>query len=421
MTQAFRNADGGLIDRGTRINFTYDGQRYQGNAGDTLASALLANGVRLVGRSFKYHRPRGIVGSGAEEPNALIQLGEGALTEPNTRATQIELFEGLVANSQNAWPGVGFDIGGINNIVSKVIPAGFYYKTFMWPAKSWMLYEKFIRGAAGLGKAPTEPDPDIYEKRRVHCDVLVVGAGPAGLAAARAAGASGARIILADEQSGFGGSLLSSKATVDGKSGAQWAADVTQELAGQEEVRLLPRTTVTGYYDHNFLVAVERITDHLPFADRKGPRQRVWKIRAKQVILATGAIERPLVFAENDRPGVMLADAAKTYVNRFGARPGSRAVVFTNNDSASISTHYHTWVKNVRAEVHERTDRAIVTKGRRNDEFIESVLYRDYDSVTGQQGLDRLDGCLGVMRLHREEYRRDLGGHVTGMHAVRIY
>lgn len=334
MNQAFRNADGGQIDRGTRINFTFDGQRYQGNAGDTLASALLANGVRLVGRSFKYHRPRGIVGSGAEEPNALIQLGEGALTEPNTRATQIELFEGLVAASQNAWPGVGFDIGGINNFVSKVIPAGFYYKTFMWPQKAWMFYEKFIRGAAGLGKAPTEPDPDIYEKRRVHCDVLVVGAGPAGLAAARAAGASGARVILADEQPGFGGSLLSSKTSIDGKPGAQWAADVAEELAGMDEVRLLPRTTVTGYYDHNFLVAVERITDHLPFADRKGPRQRVWKIRTKQVILATGAIERPLVFAENDRPGVMLADAAKTYVNRYSARPGTRAVVFTNNDGA---------------------------------------------------------------------------------------
>ena len=334
MSQAFRNSDGGRVDRGKRLSFTFDGQRYTGHEGDTLASALLANGVRLVGRSFKYHRPRGIVTSGAEEPNALIQLGEGAFTEPNTRATQIELYDGLVAESQNRWPSVNFDVGVVNNLLSKIFPAGFYYKTFMWPPKAWMFYEKIIRNAAGLGKAPTEPDPETYEKRRVHCDVLVVGAGPAGLAAARAAGASGARVILADEQAAFGGSLLASRATIDGKTVAEWVDSMVEELAGMPEVRLLPRTTVTGYYDHNFLVAAERLNDHLPTGERQGPRQRVWKIRAKRVVLATGAIERPLVFAENDRPGVMLADAVKTYVNRYGARPGNRAVIFTNNDSA---------------------------------------------------------------------------------------
>jgi len=334
MSQAFRNADGGRIDRGRRLTFSFDGQSHAGYAGDTLASALLANGVRLVGRSFKYHRPRGIVGSGAEEPNALIQLGAGARTEPNTRATQIALYDGLVAASQNAWPGLQFDVGAINNLFGKVLPSGFYYKTFMWPSGAWMFYERFIRAAAGLGKAPTEPDPDTYEKRTVWCDVLVVGAGPAGLMAAHAAGASGARVILADEQGEPGGSLLASRDRIDGRPGADWARDLVDDLAGLPEVRVLPRTTIVSYHDHNYLVGVEKVNDHLPLDERHGPRQRLWKIRARQVVLATGAIERPLVFAENDRPGVMLADAVRTYVNRYGVRPGNRAVVFTNNDSA---------------------------------------------------------------------------------------
>ena len=334
MSQPFRNADRGLIDRKRLLRFTFDGREHVGHAGDTLASALLANGVRLVGRSFKYHRPRGIVSAGAEEPNALVQMGEGAASEPNTRATQIELFDGLVAESQNCWPSVAWDIGAVNGLFARILPAGFYYKTFMWPPKAWMFYERFIRRAAGLGKVPEEPDRDVYEKRHAHCDVLVVGAGPAGLAAARAAGASGARTILADEQPAPGGSLLSSRATVGGDCAAGWAARVADELAAMPEVRLLPRTTVAGCYDHNFLVAAERVGDHLPWNERRGPRQRLWKIRAKEVVLATGAIERPLVFADNDRPGVMLADSVRAYVNRWAVRPGNRAVVFTNNDSA---------------------------------------------------------------------------------------
>ena len=287
MTQPFRNDDGGRIDRGRRLGFAFDGRRYTGHAGDTLASALLANGVRLVGRGFKYHRPRGVVAAGAEEPNALVRIGEGARAEPNARATQIELYDGLVASSQNRWPSLGFDIGAANDLLSRVFPAGFYYKTFMWPAGAWMFYERFIRRAAGLGKAPTGPDPDVYEKRWAHCDVLVVGGGPTGLAAARAAGASGARVVLADEQAEFGGSLLADRATLDGGPAADWAGAVVEELRAAPEVRLLPRTTVAGCYDHNFLVAVERLTDHLPLAERAGPRQRLWKVRAKRVVFAT--------------------------------------------------------------------------------------------------------------------------------------
>ena len=332
--QSWRNSTGGIIDRSRRLSFTFDGRRLAGHPGDTLASALLANGIHLVGRSFKYHRPRGIVGSGAEEPNALVRLGEGGAVEPNARATTTELFDGLVASSQNRWPSLAFDAGALNSVASGLIPAGFYYKTFMWPPKAWTFYERFIRRAAGLGKAPEEPDPDVYEKRFAHCDVLVVGAGPTGLQAARAAGRSGARVILADEQAVPGGSLLAEHVSLDGVAGQEWPESVRAELAGMTDVTVLPRTTVAGYYDHNFLVAVERVTDHLPGGESPLPRQRLWKIRARHVVLATGAIERPLVFPGNDRPGVMLANAVRAFANRWGVRCGARAVVFTNNDSA---------------------------------------------------------------------------------------
>jgi sarcosine oxidase, subunit alpha len=323
---------GGQIDRARPLRFTYDGTSYEGFAGDTLASALLANGVHLLGRSFKYHRPRGIFSAGAEEPNALVQLGTGERTEPNARATQIELFDGLKASSQNCWPSVVFDVGAINGLLSPLFPAGFYYKTFMWPPSFWHLYERMIRRMAGLGKAPQEFDPDRYEQAYAHCDVLVAGGGPAGLMAALASARSGARVILAEQEPLLGGSLLSER---PGHPSAAWLQEVKAELAGCRGLRTLPRTTVAAYYDHNYLMLLERVSDHLgPTAPSHLPRQRLWKVRAKQVVLAVGSIERPLVFEGNDRPGVMLAGAARTYVNRFGVRPGRRAVVLTNNDSA---------------------------------------------------------------------------------------
>ena len=333
--QSARLAYGGQIDRERPLSFTFNGRRMRGYAGDTLASALLANGVRLVGRSFKYHRPRGVLSAGSEEPNALVQLETGVRTQPNLRATQVELYDGLSATSVNAWPNVDFDVGAINNRLARLIPAGFYYKTFMWPRNFWMAYERMIRRAAGLGKAPQGPDPDRYEKANIHCDVLVVGGGPAGQAAALAAGRSGARVILADEQAEWGGSLAGARDEIGGKPALDWVEATVAALDRMEDVRLLARTTVAGAYDYNFLTAVERVTDHLGHAAPDGvPRQRLWRIRARQVVLATGAIERPLVFKNNDLPGIMLANAARTYINRYAVLPGKRVVVATNNDSA---------------------------------------------------------------------------------------
>ena len=335
MTQAFRLPSGGRIDRTRPLGFSFNGKTYGGYAGDTLAAALLANGVHFVGRSFKYHRPRGIMSAGPEECNALLQLGDDPRTDPNSKATQWELVEGMRAMPQNCWPSLDVDIGEVNSLLARFYPAGFYYKTFMWPASFWMKYEQVIRHTAGLGKSPTGRDPDSYDKTYAHADVLVVGGGPSGIAAALAASRAGARVILAEADFEFGGALLSSGGeTINGEAAHDWIAGAITELADNPEVRLLKRCVCYGYFDHNFFTLMENVTDHLTEAPDSLPRHRLWKVRAKEVVLATGAIERPLVFADNDRPGIMLAGAARAYINRFAVKPGKRAVVFTNNDSA---------------------------------------------------------------------------------------
>ncbi len=324
---------GGRIDRSRSLAFSFDGKTFEGFAGDTLASALMAAGVSVVGRSFKLRRPRGIVGSGVEEPNAIMQIGEGAAAQPNLSATQVELQDGLTVQATRGWPGVRFDVGAVNDVLGRVLGAGFYYKTFMWPRSWWKHYEHAIRKSAGFGQVPQGPDPDCYEHVNAHCDVLVAGGGPAGLMAALTAARSGARVILADEQNEFGGSLLASTASIDGTPAAEWVATVVAELQQREDCILLPASTVFGYYDHNFLTIAERCFSQAGGSRAEGVRERLWRVRARQVVLAQGSLERPLVFCNNDRPGVMLASAVLTYVERYAVLPGRRAVVFTNNDS----------------------------------------------------------------------------------------
>lgn len=327
MSQSNRLPNGGRINRSKVLNFTFNGQTYQGFEGDSLASALLANGVEIIGRSFKYSRPRGIFAAGSEEPNAVLQIGATEATQiPNVRATQQALYSGLVATSTNGWPSVNTDVMGIlGKVGGKLMPPGFYYKTFMYPQSFWMTYEKYIRKAAGLGRSPTENDPDSYDAMNQHCDVLIVGAGPAGLAAALAASRSGARVIIADEQEEFGGSLLDSRESLDGKPAAEWVATVVAELKSLRNVTLLPRATVNGYHDHNFLTIHERLTDHLGDRAPIGMvRQRMHRVRAKRVVLAAGTHERPLVYGNNDVPGNMLAGAISTYVRRYGVAPGKK-------------------------------------------------------------------------------------------------
>ena len=325
---------GGQIDRSKSLQFTFDGKTYTGHPGDTLASALLAADVRLMGRSFKYHRPRGVIASGSEEPNALVQVRTGGRQEPNTRATVAELYDGLQATSQNRWPSLSFDALGINDRLNSFLTAGFYYKTFMWPKAFWeKLYEPIIRRAAGLGALTREADPDAYDKGFLHADLLVIGAGPAGLMAALTAGRAGLRVILADEDFLLGGRLNAETFQVGEQGSADWARAAVAELAALPTVRLMARTTVFGVFDHGIYGAVERVSDHLPAPAKGQVRQTLWRIYAPHAVMATGAIERPIAFENNDRPGVMLAGAMRAFANRWAVVPGSRVAVFTNNDN----------------------------------------------------------------------------------------
>jgi sarcosine oxidase subunit alpha len=326
---------GTRIDTSRTLRFEYDGQDYSGHPGDTLASALLANGVQLIGRSFKYGRPRGILGFGAEEPNALVQLGLGALTVPNIKATQAELYDGLVASSTSGWPSLNLDLKGVLGTASRFMPAGFYSKTFKWPRALWPAYEAVIRKFAGFGSAPTEADPETYDHLHHHVDVLVVGGGAAGLLAALQAGQAGLKTVLLDEQAEFGGWLLSERsAQIEGRDGSAFLRNTLAALQAMPHVQLLSRTTAFGLYDQNLVQAVELRQDHLPPAQRQPeqPRQRLHKIHAHHIVLATGAIERPLVFGNNDLPGVMLASAGQTYAQRYGVRVGSQVVICGTSD-----------------------------------------------------------------------------------------
>src|SRR5262245_25313497 len=337
MAQPFRLGKGGRIDRSKPIALSFNGRLIEAYAGDTVASALLANGIHFVGRSFKYHRPRGIFSCGSEEPNALLWVDRGGgRAEPNNRASSIDAVDGLSVRSQNHWPSLELDVGAINDVLAPLLVAGFYYKTFMWPRSFWgRLYEPWIRAAAGLGLAPATPDPDRYQHSHAHYDVLVVGAGPAGLAAALGASQGGKRVILVDEQAEMGGALLHERtASIDGKPAWAWLADALATLGARDSVTLLPRTTAFGYYNHNHVGLVQRLTDHLAYPHADLPRERLWQVRAAEVVLATGAHERPLVFAGNDRPGVMLAESLRAYVNRYATAPGRRAVIATSGASA---------------------------------------------------------------------------------------
>ena len=339
MSKKLRVNNKNFIDQTIRISFKFNGQTLYGYKGDTLASALLANNTHLVGRSFKYHRPRGIMTCGSEEPNAIVQIGnDPSLTEPNVRATEIELYEGLEASSQNCWPSVNFDIGGISNFFSPFIPAGFYYKTFMWPASFWEKYEYFIRKSAGLGKSPTKPDQDVYDHRYLHCDVLVVGGGISGIIAAKMAAQKNLNTVLLDDKNSLGGSTIfqnNENFKINNDNSNLWLKKEIETLNSFKNLTVKTRTSLAAYHSYNYLLARENLTDHLSLNERKDKiRQRLWKIRAKKVIIATGAIERPLIFNNNDRPGIILSSSIKKYIDYYGVKCGQKISLFTNNDSA---------------------------------------------------------------------------------------
>jgi len=378
--------DGGLIDRSRVISFTFDGKVYSGFEGDTLASALMANDISIMGRSFKYHRPRGVLSAGSEEPNALVAVGEGNRFEPNLPTTRVRLRDGLVARSQNCWPSLGYDLGAFTRILSPILTAGFYYKTFMKPKWAWMKYERVIRKMAGLGVSPKEPDPDIYDKRFLHCDLLIVGAGPAGLSAAKTAAASGARVILCDEDHMTGGSLLGENVTINGMPGHQWSQSLTAELQTMNNIEVFTSTTVFNHSEHNYLVAV---------SENPGPSKSsktLLKIRTKQVIFATGSIEQPQLFDGNDLPGVMLAGSVRTYINRYGVKPGKRAVIYTNNDSgyATIPVMVKAGVK-VAAVIDNRDSASAEAMKIADDENVVVLLSHRLGKAKGKRRVDRVE------------------------------
>ena len=376
----------GLIDRSVPISFSFDGVSYRGFQGDTVASALLANDIRLMARSFKYHRPRGVLTAGSEEPNALITVGCDGATDPNVRATVQEIYDGLEVHSQNAWPSLDFDAMAVNDLAAPFLGAGFYYKTFMWPRAFWeKVYEPIIRRAAGLGALSGKKPTDKYERAFAHCDVLVIGAGPTGLMAALKAGRSGVDVILADEDSVMGGRLNAETYLIDGQKGADWATSILAELAAMDNVRLMPRTTIAGAYDQGTFGALERVNHHTNLRDGKAPIETFWRIVAKQSILAAGALERPIAFQNNDRPGIMTAGAVRSYLNRWGVAPGKAITVFANNDDA-----HRTALDMQAAGVHV----AAVIDSRAN-----AVALGDYNLIKGAHvsGTTGRKGLEGIM------------------------
>jgi len=339
MSKNLRIANNKFIDQTSRISFKFDSKTLYGFKGDTLASALLANNIHLVGRSFKYHRPRGIMTCGSEEPNAIVQVGnDPSLTEPNVRATEIELYEGLEVSSQNCWPSLNIDIGAINNFFSHLMPSGFYYKTFMWPPNFWEKYEYFIRKSAGLGRSPTKPDKDIYDHRYLHCDVLIVGGGISGIIAAKIAAQNNLNTVILTDDNHLGGSTIFQENNfykINNSYSNEWLKKEIENINSFENLTIKKRTTLAAYHSYNYLLAREDLTDHLTLNEKKDKvRQRLWKIRAKKVVIATGAIERPLIFNNNDRPGVILSSSIKKYIDYYGVKCGQKISLFTNNDTA---------------------------------------------------------------------------------------
>ncbi|NML72762.1 sarcosine oxidase subunit alpha family protein [Rhizobium sp. S-51] len=410
----YRLSSGGIVNRSRAITFTFDGREMKGFEGDTLASALIANDQLLVGRSFKYHRPRGIVTAGSAEPNALVTIGSGARTEPNTRATVAELYHGLTAASQNRWPSLTYDIGSVNSLLSPFLGAGFYYKTFMWPKSFWeKVYEPIIRRAAGLGKAVMEADPDRYEKAWAHCDLLVIGAGPTGLVAALAAARAGLRVILADEGFRMGGSLLSENVSVGGQAAGDYAQSVVEELKSFANVTLMARTTVFGWYDDNVFGAVEKVQKHVAQPSAELPVERVWRIVAQQAILASGSEERPLVFGGNDRPGVMTSGAVRSYLNRYGVAVGQQVAIFTNG-GAGYRTARDLMAAGIGVPV--------IVDGRSDatDEAPEGVRVVRGGGIVGTRGRLRIGGVIVDRFGHQEEIACDAlamsGGYSPVIH-----